>query len=67
MPRRYGVLCTKENCEVPHDKGRFFDGTATVEKHEEKAAKFEAKMRRKVGARNQNVTLAEYCSFEVVF
>ena len=65
IPR--ACLCKKGVFNKDIEFGRYMDGTAMVEQDEEKAANFEAKMRRKAEARNQIVTLIEYSNSQVEF
>ena len=48
---RYGVNCNNKNCKLKHSKGRFLNGTATVEFDQSKKDAFDQKMKQREAKR----------------
>ena len=48
---RYGVNCNNKNCKLKHSKGRFLDGTATVEFDQSKKDAFDQKIKQREAKR----------------
>ena len=48
---RYGVNCNNKNCKLKHSKGRFLDGTATVEFDQSKKDAFDQKIKQREARR----------------